>query len=303
MTPQETDIKNKPNLFILGAPKCGTTSLIYWLSQLPGVFVCPEKEPCVFYHPNRKPMSWQSYLRLYKGVAEHHQTIVEASIWYLFSKNAVNDVLNFNPNAKFVVCLRNPTDMFFSLHNQKIVSGQERFLDPEKAWNASDARDSGRKMGISGMPYGDPRHMAYKKSCALGSQVARLLEVVPRDSVYFTVLDRLQLNPEYEFSRFCRWIGADPSAQMDFSAKNSARNPKSMMVTRILLLVSNMKRISGWRGNTGFLAPISKLNSRQKVTSAPAEELYRELSIFFAPEVEKLEALTGEDFSSWKPSL
>jgi hypothetical protein len=35
----------KPNFFIIGAPKCGTTSFWTWLSSHPNIFVTPEKEP------------------------------------------------------------------------------------------------------------------------------------------------------------------------------------------------------------------------------------------------------------------
>ena len=38
----------KPNLFILGAPKCGTTSIAYYLNQHPEIFVSPYKEPHYF---------------------------------------------------------------------------------------------------------------------------------------------------------------------------------------------------------------------------------------------------------------
>jgi hypothetical protein len=37
-----------PNLFIVGAPKCGTTSLHYWLSQHPEIFMSEPKEPKFF---------------------------------------------------------------------------------------------------------------------------------------------------------------------------------------------------------------------------------------------------------------
>ena len=36
---------NNPNLFIVGAPKCGTTSLHYYLNQHPDVYLCEPKEP------------------------------------------------------------------------------------------------------------------------------------------------------------------------------------------------------------------------------------------------------------------
>lgn len=38
----------KPNFFIVGAPKCGTTSLAHWLAGHPQVFMSPVKEPHFF---------------------------------------------------------------------------------------------------------------------------------------------------------------------------------------------------------------------------------------------------------------
>ena len=38
----------RPDFFILGAPKCGTTSMAAWLSEHPNVFMSPIKEPFFF---------------------------------------------------------------------------------------------------------------------------------------------------------------------------------------------------------------------------------------------------------------
>ncbi len=39
---------DRPSFLVLGAPKCGTTSLCHYLAQHPEVFVPPEKEPRFF---------------------------------------------------------------------------------------------------------------------------------------------------------------------------------------------------------------------------------------------------------------
>ena len=39
---------NKPNLFIVGAPKCGTTFLYHYLKQHPEIFFPDFKEPHFF---------------------------------------------------------------------------------------------------------------------------------------------------------------------------------------------------------------------------------------------------------------
>ena len=37
-----------PNLFIIGSPKCGTTSLANWLNNHPQIFMSKRKEPEYF---------------------------------------------------------------------------------------------------------------------------------------------------------------------------------------------------------------------------------------------------------------
>jgi|GEM_PF-5584338 hypothetical protein len=59
---------------------------------------------------------------------------MDASVWYLFSEEAVPNILEYNPDAKFIVMLRNPADMFFSLYQQFLFSGKETKKSPKKAW-------------------------------------------------------------------------------------------------------------------------------------------------------------------------
>src|SRR5210317_560697 len=115
----------KPNFFILGAPKCGTTSLAYWLSQHPNVYVSPDKEPLHYStdFPASTPHSERSYLDLFAEATEQHIAIGEASVWYLRSKDAVANIENEIPEAKYIVMLRNPVEMAPSLHWQTVFNG------------------------------------------------------------------------------------------------------------------------------------------------------------------------------------
>src|SRR5205814_4096179 len=40
--------QSRPNFFLVGAPKTGTTSLYHYLSQHPQIYMSPVKEPCYF---------------------------------------------------------------------------------------------------------------------------------------------------------------------------------------------------------------------------------------------------------------
>ena len=67
----------RPNFFIVGAPKAGTTSMYSYLAQHPDVYLCPVKEPNHFsvksikkqglYYQPSLIESEQEYLELFRG--------------------------------------------------------------------------------------------------------------------------------------------------------------------------------------------------------------------------------------------
>ena len=73
----------KPNLFILGAPKCGTTSLWAWLSTHPNIFSPTEKELHFFNTDDdrRGVTTLEEYEALFRDVRKEHIAIGEGS-WY-----------------------------------------------------------------------------------------------------------------------------------------------------------------------------------------------------------------------------
>ena len=80
----------KPNFFIIGAPKCGTTALARYLSEHNDIFMCQPKEPNYFSSdlPMRQPgvESIDEYLNLFSDADDSCKAVGEASVWYLYSK-------------------------------------------------------------------------------------------------------------------------------------------------------------------------------------------------------------------------
>src|SRR5438477_11547979 len=114
---------NKPNFFILGAPKCGTTSMAKWLSDHPEIFMSADKELNYYNmdHKRSEIKNYQHYLYFFKKATEKHKIIGEASVWYLFSKEAVPNILkDSNKEVKFLVMIRNPIQMAYSLHQEHV---------------------------------------------------------------------------------------------------------------------------------------------------------------------------------------
>ncbi|MGI9455848.1 MAG: hypothetical protein ACR2NU_04760, partial [Aeoliella sp.] len=113
-------IRRRPNFFLLGAAKCGTTSVARYLDQHPEVFISKPKEPNFFsFEPNCKPVcrgpidearlyelllkysvtSLEAYEGLF-AAAETEGAIGEASVRYLYESHAVNRIAEYAANAK-----------------------------------------------------------------------------------------------------------------------------------------------------------------------------------------------------------
>jgi len=105
-----------PNLFIVGAPKAGTTSLYHYLKEIPGIFMSPNKEPNYFSviaspeteysHPIRDK---NEYLKLFKDSKSEH-FLGEATALYLLDPEAPKLIHEVSPDAKIIISLRDPID-------------------------------------------------------------------------------------------------------------------------------------------------------------------------------------------------
>ena len=292
----------KPNLFIIGAPKCGTSSLYYWLSQHPEVFVTKKKELNHFYAPaRRRPISRAKYLGYYSNVKPAHKAIVEVSVWYLFSRIAIDRVLRFNPEARFLVCLRNPAEMLPTLHTQQIYAGLEGEYDLEKAWDLSDERAAGHFSGLKKfVNRGDPSHMAYKLSCRLGAQVADLLEKVDQGRVKFVLLDDIRNDQTAVYRDICRFIGvSDFSASTDLSARNRGQDRRGRKLDRLHAVVN----AHGWLKKMvpdSVFEYLTPENLKVAKTAEMSPSFKRKVKRYFAEDVEMLQSLIDRDLSDWR---
>ncbi len=167
-----------PDFFIIGAAKAGTTSLVEYLSQHPGIFFSPIKEPHFFssdikpenfnqrYYNNvvidlneyfsQKPLKpvFEAYVRteeqykqLFEG-AKPEQVKGEASTTYLYSRESAQNIKQFVPEAKIIAVLRNPLERAYSHYLMALKFGftslsfmdaiQEDQYKPEKGWGISE---------------------------------------------------------------------------------------------------------------------------------------------------------------------
>jgi hypothetical protein len=286
----------KPNFFILGAPKCGTTSLAAWLSEHPHIYM-PQKEPHFFNTDYRRFLnSLEGYERLFAGANGRHRVVGEASVWYLSSALAVKNILDYAPDAKFIVMLRNPVDMAPSLHEEQVFTGRENIAEFAKAWNLQDVRRAGRSLPTM---VWDPKLVQYGDLCSLGAQVQRLLETVPRERVKFLLLEDIADDPGAAYRAVLAFLGVDDDHRQDFDTHNRAKTRRWKSLVTVAWAVSSAKAALGIQRGLGLWKRIDAVNRVERPRPPIDADMKQTLRDYFAADVALLQRLIGRDLSQW----
>ena len=288
----------KPNFFILGAPKCGTTSLSTWLSDHPDIYMSPTKEPHFFNTDHKRFLnSLEGYERLFAGADDRYRAVGEASVWYLYSTVAVKNILKYSPEARFIVMLRNPIDMAPSLHEEQVFTGREDVADFAEAWNLQDARRSGRRLPAM---VSEPKFVQYGDLCSLGGQVARLLEVVAPERVKFLLLEEVARDPGAAYRSVLQFLGVNDDHRRDFSVHNQAKTRRWRSLVAMAWAVSTMKRALGIERGLGLWQRIDALNRVERPRPPIGDDMRWTLRDYFAADIALLQNLIGRDLSHWR---
>ena len=231
-------MRKKPQYFLLGAPKCGTTALASYLADHPLVYVSKPKEPHYFCKDLKAggiPIkSDEMYLdTFFPGLDESKAlAAIDCSVWYLYSEVAVEEVLRFEPDAKFLVMLRNPVKMLWSLYSMLTFQGQEDQSDFMSAWQLQEARQNGRDLPLG--LWLDKKMLLYKKVCSLGSQLKKVLDKVDPSQVHIEFQDNLNKDTRNTYIRVLQFMEVPDDGRTIFKKKNSGRKIKSPLIYNIL---------------------------------------------------------------------
>jgi hypothetical protein len=303
----------RPNFFIVGAPKCGTTALSEYLRGHPNIFMSTPKEPHYFstdfnplvYHYVR---TLEDYLDLFRDASEEHHRMGEASVFYLYSTTAIANIREFDQEARIIAMVRNPIDMAYSLHAQYCYSLHENIMDFATAWQLQAARREGKKLPPS---IDVPAYLQYQAVCSLGQQIERLLEVFPRHQVQVIVFDDLVFKTKAVYEDTLAFLGVPSDGREDFPIVNPSVELSSPTLKRIdgylrraarfrhlNRTVLATKRALGLEGRR-LLGISSGLYTKQSERPALDPTIRAELAGVFEPDVDKLGRLLGIDLEHW----
>lgn len=299
----------KPDFFIIGAPRCGTTALSEYLRSNPRIGFSNPKEPHFFASDIPKLRCVESeddYLGTCFGHLDggHYSAVGEASVWYLYSKEAISRVLEFNPDAKFIVMLRNPMDMVQALYEKHIEALQEDCPDFEEAWSLQSQRRQGKQI---------PKHckhwslLMYAEIGKVGEQLERAMGIIPKDQLKTIVFDDFIHDTGAVYRSVLDFLNVPDDRRDTFPKINDGKHVRlrwlyqeiSVPNPMLMSLVNSVKRLLSIERLDIQPRLRNMLVSPRQKKAPVSSDVQTGMRQTFSKDIERLETLLQRDLKHW----
>lgn len=318
----------KPARFacVVGAPRCGTTSLASFIKNHPDVCFSSVKEPHFFAQYDLSKLSTadlrrrvaDEYLsRYFSHSTDSRQLLAEASVTYLYAPERMEPILRMWPDARFIIAVRDPLEMLPSLHRRLMYLGDETETDFARAWGLSSERAQGRSIPRTCV---EPRWLRYDQAGRLGTHVENFFRAVGRDRCVVVVFDDLESNPAALHHELLDFLGLSPQTAPELAPRRVSQGYRIGWLQRLLkrppiatraLLAGEayrqrVTRLNGTNPESAVvravLAGRKKLLQWNRMPAPPIhlpDWLAGEIGESLAEEIGRLSALINRDLSHW----
>lgn len=294
-----------PNFLLVGAAKCGTTSLAAYLQQHPGIFIPEIKEPDYFCLPEydqsvmntQSVGSWDEYLALFESGKEF-PVRGEGSTHYLFLPGCAEKIRSaLGKEVKLLMVLRNPVDAMYSLWSMFVRYGWEHRSARKALLSASlDAT-------LSPQTYIDLKsRFLYAKRVMYYEQVQRYFDVFDRENIKILFFEELFSDLDVGFADICSFLEVSSDFRPELRVHNKGVMVRSSRLVRFFAdfypkyLYPVTRRVLPDRFRAYAKEKVLGMNVGEK--KPIDEELRGTLKQRLSPSVRELEATVGRDLSN-----
>ena len=208
-----------PNLFILGAAKCGTTSLHDYLGQHPDIHACWWKEPTFFNSPFQNVRNPLQYFKLFDSPKRFR---LDSSVAYLVNPATPPVLRSLFPNARFIVSLRNPSARAYSLYRNNRFGEWEDMPTFLEALEAEAERHA--SVEFLQTCRWDFWTYLYCHSSLYDEQLERYFALFDRKQFHIITLAELSRDPLSTTESILRFLELDPAPARHFKFETKNRH-------------------------------------------------------------------------------
>lgn len=281
-----TSAGRRPNLFLVGAMKCGTTSLHNTLAGHPSIFMCQRpKEPNWFAGGNSgKSLDW--YLERFAGATDESY-VGESSTDYTRAprlKCPAAKIREFSPDARILYLVRDPVARAISHYWWDVEYSAEGRSFPDAMTASREIIDIGN----------------------YAMQIEPYLETFGRDRVHVLTMEALTAEPEETLAAVFGFLGLDSVAATPPALKHDNRG--KAVVPRVPGPFSHLKGTPLWKAAKAVMPA----KFRRKAIAAlakpverviPDDDFAAGLEIIrprMIEETARLSRLLGREFPEWR---
>jgi hypothetical protein len=213
-----------PGAVILGAQKCGTSSLHNYLTQHPGVIAPLRKEVHYFDLNHDRGESWY---RAHFGREGEPGLNLDSSPYYLFHPAVPRRMHELLPDARLIVLLRDPARRAYSHYWHERDKGRED-LSFEAAIDAEPERlGKAEEQLASGQLERSREHQlhSYLARGRYAAQLERWFALYPRERIHILRFEDFAQDPLAGLNRTLAFLGLPPAASVSLEARNTRRYP------------------------------------------------------------------------------
>ena len=294
-----------PNFLILGAARCGTTSLHYYLAEHPDVCMSSIKEPNFFlFDDTGRPCiddrrivakSVPDRARYEKLFATPAAAIGEASPLYLYNQETPGLIRAAIPDARLIAIAREPVERTWSHFvyvNDDLGDGTVDAFRPAVE----------RELGLGYEPYRTGTH--FVRLSAYAAQLDRYRQVFPAEQLLVIGYDDLIRRTPETLAQICRFLGIDDTFAFDTSVQYNPSSGEQSWVARLDRIVRPtfpyLKRALPAAATGRLARSRAKLRAASRSDAAPPipPDLRATLDEHFAADRQWLAREAGVTFAS-----
>ncbi|SHE60207.1 Sulfotransferase domain-containing protein [Psychroflexus salarius] len=294
---------NKPNTFLIGVQKAATTSIYNWLSQHPEVCAPIAMKDISFF---TRPMFYKEkgidyLLKHYENCQEDQKIKLQGSVHYIFFEDALKRIKLFNPDAKFVLILRQPMERAISSFLYARKFNYEK-LNFEDALEAEKDRMLTDDLKIKS-------ECTYINHGFYASQINRFLKHFSKDQLKVILYDDLKTEPEKTIKGIFKFLSINSNFTPVFNKHNKTGSVKSKFLQSFLLGENKIKKTIVNKILPYVLSEEKKAKIRWKIihlnTSNKKEDIVinqdvvEKYNALFKDDILELEKLLNRDLSNW----
>ncbi len=300
-------MNNIPNFLIVGAAKCGTSSLANYIDQHPEVYISKPKEPRFISSqftefPLKGPLSdrleswyvktYDEYVKLFENTNEA-KAVGEASVDNLFFyERAIPLIKEYLGDPKIIIMLRHPVKRAFSAYSHMIRDRRETFSFEEAIDMQEERRENNWEFLYS-----------YIEASRYYNQVKAYKENFKKVLIILT--EDLHKTPTSTFEEIFSFLEVDPQFKVDQTIQyNKSGVPRSRVIHHFFRKDNKLRKAI--QPLTHLLIPPNirkrlfyKFQSQNLKKMEIDPETYKKLNVVFKNDIIQLQRIINKDLSGW----